>query len=167
MVNISGDRLHSARVFSPFQITNFPNTACVGATSSLTGTCYSTSECSGQEGGYADEACASGFGTCCVIRASGCGGDVSLNSTHIQSPGYSSAYKAAATCTYNLLKVDSEICFFRLDFVVFSLNCALGSVSNSWVYSDVVPFRIGVELNGAEPTGNGDNKNRGFSLDYL
>jgi len=368
MVNISGDRGDTARVFSPFQITNFPNTACVGATTSLTGTCYSTSECSGQEGGYADGTCASGFGTCCVLRVSGCGGDVTLNSTHIQNTGYSSAYKAAATCTYNLLKVDSEICFFRLDFVVFSLdvpasalewvcstdklefttptakappticgyntgqhmyldaseglsgtnpamsitttgttnerfwqirvdqiycgqthtpphgcvqyftgqtgtitsynygynddfhhlgsqdyticirredgqckigyhpsptgnsfylsfhpgsgggtfksragedgcvadfitiprgtnnlygesscislngpnptthqfrfcgqrlNCALGSVSNSWVYSDVVPFRIEVELNGAEPIANGDNKNRGFSLDYL
>ena len=26
---------------------------------------------------------------------------------------------------------------------------------------------IQVELNGAEPTANGDNKNRGFNLDYL
>ena len=39
MVNISGDRLDSARVFSPFQITNFPNTACVGATSRLVDSC--------------------------------------------------------------------------------------------------------------------------------
>ena len=47
---------------------------------------------------------------------------MSLNSTHVQSTGYSSAYKAAATCKYNLIKLDSEICFFRLDFVVFSLD---------------------------------------------
>ena len=49
------------------------------------------------------------------------------------------------------------------------LNCVSGSVENSWIYSDVLPFEIGVELNGAEPsTGPApDNKNRGFSLDYL
>ena len=47
------------------------------------------------------------------------------------------------------------------------LNCVSGSVESSWVYSDVLPFEIGVELNGAEPVVNGDNKNRGFSLEYL
>ena len=35
---------------------------------SLTGICYSSSECSGLSGGYADGRCAQGFGVCCVIR---------------------------------------------------------------------------------------------------
>ena len=47
------------------------------------------------------------------------------------------------------------------------LNCVSTSSESSWIYSDLLPFQISVELNGAEPTGNGDNKNRGFSLDYL
>ena len=37
--------------------------------SSLTGICYSSSECSGLSGGYADGRCAQGFGVCCVIRS--------------------------------------------------------------------------------------------------
>ena len=37
--------------------------------SSLTGICYSSSECSGLSNGYADGRCAQGFGVCCVIRS--------------------------------------------------------------------------------------------------
>ena len=51
-----------------------------------------------------------------------CGGNIERNGTHVQNPGYSDKYKTADTCTYNLLKSDKEICFFRLDFVTFNID---------------------------------------------
>ena len=36
---------------------------------SLTGICYSSEDCSGVTGGYADGKCAQGFGVCCVVRS--------------------------------------------------------------------------------------------------
>ena len=35
---------------------------------SLRGICYSSDECAGITGSYADGKCAQGFGVCCVIR---------------------------------------------------------------------------------------------------
>ena len=57
------------RIYNPIiQLVNFPNDPCTGSTTSLTGICYSTEDCSGVSGGYADGKCAQGFGVCCVIR---------------------------------------------------------------------------------------------------
>lgn len=52
------------------------------------------------------------------------------------------------------------------------LNCGSGSSVNSITFSDLLPFHFHVTMNGVDPTTdtNGDafdNKNRGFSLDYL
>ena len=58
------------RIYNPIvQLVNFPNDPCTGSDTSLTGICYSTEECSGVSGGYADGRCAQGFGVCCVIRS--------------------------------------------------------------------------------------------------
>ena len=106
---------------------------------SLRGICYSSDECSGITGSYADGKCAQGFGVCCVIRwwakwskisaiiflyfrLSGCGGDVSQNSTHIQNTGYPNPFKTATSCSYTFKKMNLEICFFRLEFVNFILT---------------------------------------------
>ena len=57
------------RIYNPIiQLVNFPNDPCTGSTTSLTGICYSTEDCSGISGGFADGKCAQGFGVCCVIR---------------------------------------------------------------------------------------------------
>ena len=87
----------------------------------LTGTCYNSDECQGREGSRADGLCARGFGVCCIQSITGCGGNVQMNGTHIQSTGYPGDTTAEQTCTYNLVKIDKEICFFRLDFVNFNI----------------------------------------------
>ena len=57
------------RIYNPIiQLVNFPNDPCTGSTTSLTRICYSTEDCSGISGGFADGKCAQGFGVCCVIR---------------------------------------------------------------------------------------------------
>ena len=56
------------------------------------------------------------------FRLSGCGGDVSQNSTHIQNTGYPNPFKTATSCSYTLKKMNLEICFFRLEFVNFILT---------------------------------------------
>ena len=86
---------------------------------SLTGVCYSSSECAGVSGGFADGRCAQGFGVCCVIRQSGCGGTISQNSTHIQNTGYPAAYTDDTSCVYTFKKSSLDICAIRLDYVEF------------------------------------------------
>ena len=95
---------------------------------SLTGTCFSPPECQSKTGGFADGSCADGFGTCCVILLSECGGSIGENSTHFSSPDYPKVYQTAASCTYTLNKVDIEICFIRLEFINFVID---GPVSNT------------------------------------
>ena len=64
------------------------------------------------------------------FRVSGCGGDVSQNSTHIQNTGYPSPFKTATTCSYTFKKINLEICFFRLEFVNFILTGTQSSSSH-------------------------------------
>ena len=90
--------------------------------SRLTGICYTSEECLSIDGSLSDGSCASGFGVCCVVRLSGCGANVVSNSTHIQNSDYPAAFQEAGTCSYNLMKEDKEICFFRLDFIQFVLD---------------------------------------------
>jgi hypothetical protein len=45
-----------------------------------------------------------------------------MNGTHVQSPDFPQDYRTAQTCTYNLVKIEKEICFFRLDFVTFNID---------------------------------------------
>jgi len=119
---VSGEN-RTSRIYNPIvQLVNFPNDACIGSATSLTGICYSPDECSGISGGYSDGKCAQGFGVCCVIRVSGCGGTVSQNSTHIQNTGYPNAFQSATTCSYSLKKSNTDICFLRLDFVKFVIQ---------------------------------------------
>ena len=95
----------------------------------LTGTCFSPPECQSKTGGFADGACATGFGTCCVILLSECGGSIGENSTHFSSPDYPKVYQTEATCTYTLNKIDTDICFLRLEFINFVLDGPVSSAS--------------------------------------
>jgi len=108
------------RLYNPIiNVINFENGPCTGTATSLTGICYSSSECSGISGGYADGRCAAGFGVCCVIRTSACGGTISQNSTHIQNPGYPEGYTDSTSCVYTFQKLTTDICAIRLDYVQF------------------------------------------------
>ena len=95
----------------------------------LTGTCFSPPECQSKTGGLADGPCANGFGTCCVILLSECGGSIGENSTHFSSPDYPTVYQTAATCTYTLNKVETDICFLRLEFINFVIDGPVSSAS--------------------------------------
>merc|ERR1712117_347155 len=119
----SNQTIRNTRLYNPIvQLVSFPNDPCTGSVTSLTGICYSSDECAGITGSYADGKCAQGFGVCCVIRVSGCGGDVSQNSTHIQNTGYPNPFKTATSCSYTFKKMNLEICYFRLEFVNFILT---------------------------------------------
>lgn len=74
-----------------------------------------------------------------MVRLSGCGGDVRSNSTHIQNTDYPAAFTAATSCSYNLVKIDKEICFFRLEFIQFVLDEPVSS-SNWDCSKDKVVF---------------------------
>ena len=60
----------------------------------------------------------------CVDRLRGCGGSVTRNLTHVQSPSYPGSYlpDTSTTCTYTFTKVNTRVCQVRLDFVEFVLG---------------------------------------------
>jgi len=105
--------------YALFSIVNFPNDVCE-TDSGENGMCVASSECIGT-GGEASGSCAQGFGTCCYYRLRECGGEISRNLTHLQSPSYPDYYTpdSSTTCSYTFTKVTSAVCQVRLDFVDF------------------------------------------------
>jgi len=101
------------KFFSVFQIVKFKNEACTTNTGEM-GTCYTESECT-TAGGTPAGACASSFGTCCLFKATTCGGEINQNNAYIQSPAYPSA-APVGMCMYTIKKCDSNVCQYRLDF---------------------------------------------------
>merc|ERR1719370_1927166 len=81
----------SGKLFSVFSIVSFPNEACVSNMDQTNGTCLSPSDCR-TIGGALEGSCASGFGTCCVMRIGTCGGVVTTNTTVLQNPSFPSPY---------------------------------------------------------------------------
>ena len=73
------------------------------------------SECSGL-GGLSSGSCALGFGTCCVLSSTSCGGTVARNLTYIRSPGYPAPYTTPGNCQWTINKSADNICKIRLDF---------------------------------------------------
>merc|ERR1711997_646715 len=111
---------------SLFSVVQFPNDDCTSSSSSTTtGTCYTSSECT-TKSGLASGSCAAGFGVCCVISTSTCGSTVSTNNTYIRNPGYPSSYTptSTGTCTVTIKKVSDDVCQLRLDFQALSLATA-------------------------------------------
>jgi len=147
IIAFHGDVIHglqgrAGRVLNPLiQVITFPNDPCTGSSTSLLGTCFTPPECVAKTGSLADGNCASGFGVCCVIRVDGCGGALLSNNTHLENPSFPDKYKEATTCTYNLDKVDPDVCFIRLEFVNFVLDGPVSSVSPNWdCHNDKVVF---------------------------
>ena len=46
------------------------------------------------------------------------------------NPGHPASTTASATCQYRLTKLGSDICFFRLEFIVMSLDIPV--TSSNW-----------------------------------
>jgi len=101
------------KFFSVFQIVKFKNEACTANTGEM-GTCYTESECTAA-GGTAAGSCASSFGTCCLFKATTCGGEVAQNNSYLESPMYPAA-APQGMCMFTIKKCDSNICQYRLDF---------------------------------------------------
>merc|ERR1712106_204340 len=125
------------KIFSLFSIVQFPNEVCTSLSSTtINGTCYTTSECS-SKGGSADGNCAAGFGVCCVISTNSCGATITANTSYIRNPGYPSAYTptGTGTCSFTINKCCSDICQLRLDFQTMSgfvTTTPQGSCSDSF-----------------------------------
>ncbi|XP_059088780.1 uncharacterized protein LOC131884901 [Tigriopus californicus] len=113
------------KLFSIFQIINFPNDAC-GGSSSRNGTCYTSEECA-SKGGSASGTCAQGFGVCCIFSLA-CGSTTSENCTYLVQAVTS--MPTVDPCTFTICKCSSNICRIRLDFASFSIaGPAVGTTS--------------------------------------
>jgi len=116
------------KMFSLFSVVTFKNDPCTSndkissaSTSYRNGTCTTASECIDRSGS-AKGNCAAGFGVCCVqIIKDDSDTDVNYNDTYLQNPEYPSSYGDASTITYKVTKLDSDVCFLRLDFELFDL----------------------------------------------
>lgn len=111
--------------FSLFSVVTFKNEECSSdstyAGGAITGTCYSTTECSDKSGTKSGN-CASGFGVCCVfVNAVLASATISQNRTYIQNPLFPNVETAtpSAAITYTLNRMDTDICQIRLDFDYF------------------------------------------------
>jgi len=124
-----GRRLSSHRggkLFSVFSIVSFPNEACISNLDHTNGTCLSPADCR-IIGGAMEGSCASGFGTCCVVRLGTCGGVVTTNVTLLQNPNFPSKYSSAGTCVYLVKRLNDDICQLRLDFNKFTTGYSSSS----------------------------------------
>merc|ERR1712223_1344744 len=111
---LENESARDKRVLSLFSVVTFKNNECT-ASNGLTGTCYSSTDCS-DLGGTTSGNCASGFGVCCIIEIAACGGTVSQNSTYVSNSGYPSTISSTAqTCTYTVNYCSTNICQLRLD----------------------------------------------------
>jgi len=142
------------RTFSLFNVVKFKNTNCQATSDAdLQGVCMTKEECS-DINGNSDGNCASGFGSCCVIRVSGtaanCAATISQNATYIESVDYPASITTAGTCTYTINRCSSDICQIRLDFTptVLGQPMAAGNAANSGVCdgnnADSITFAPGV-----------------------
>jgi len=122
LINSSYTDPRQLKQLSLFSVVQFPNDECTSSSSSTTtGTCLTSSECTGRSG-TSDGTCAAGFGVCCVVSSSTCGSTLSSNITYIRNPGYPSSYTptSAGTCSFTINKASDDICQLRLDFQTMS-----------------------------------------------
>ena len=108
------------RLFSLFHIVTWQKSECT-ATSGDRGICQTQTECEAVSGGFGSGVCASGFGVCCVISLSSCGGTINTNCTYIISPGFPASTTQEMTCDWTVKKCSSDVCFIRLDFDAFTI----------------------------------------------
>jgi len=129
---LENESARDKRVLSLFSVVTFKNNECT-ASNGLTGTCYSSTDCS-DLGGTTSGNCASGFGVCCIIEIAACGGTVSQNSTYVSNSGYPSTISSTAqTCTYTVNYCSTNICQLRLDFTNLVLETTNGAVTTDYL----------------------------------
>lgn len=111
--------------FSLFSVVTFANEECSSESTfnggQLTGTCYTSTECSDKSGTKSGN-CASGFGVCCIfIYNTLSDTTISENRTYLQNPLYPSTETSGAgtTTTYTINKMRDDICQLRFDFDYF------------------------------------------------
>ena len=136
---------------SVFNIVRFPNAACL-ASSGENGTCLTAAECSSR-GGSVLGSCAVGFGSCCVVTTSSCGGRLSSSSpllslrplycsvphncTYLTNPGHPAPYTEAGTCTWTFPKCQEDVCQIRLDYDIHTIS----GILNLNLYIALIPCR--------------------------
>jgi len=129
------------RVIPLLSVVRFKNEECSPPTGSAAptgtdGVCYSSTECT-SKGGTAAGSCASGFGICCYLSVTACGGTVNDNSTYISNVGYPSTVTSATSgsCTYTINYCSTEICQIRLYFnkMVLAQPTASSGLIDTWV----------------------------------
>ncbi|XP_018377834.1 PREDICTED: uncharacterized protein LOC108770662 [Trachymyrmex cornetzi] len=107
------------RLFSLFTLVKFDNGICDGLNGE-NGTCVAAAEC-GQRGGIFSGVCANGYGICCIITVS-CNGMTADNNTHFVNPNYPSTFDGMESCQVTIVKLDPDVCQYRLDFVQFNIR---------------------------------------------
>ncbi|XP_047472573.1 uncharacterized protein LOC125027533 [Penaeus chinensis] len=99
-----------------FTLVKFPNVMCGSGLDS--GTCVTNTECTAREGTVVGS-CAKGYGVCCKVTLTGCGGTVTRNNTLVLSTDYPSYYNEAKTCEYKVQFDDASgnICQIRYQHI--------------------------------------------------
>nr|XP_027207016.1 uncharacterized protein LOC113800446 [Penaeus vannamei] len=103
-----------------FTVIQFANTLC--GTGLNSGTCYTSTQCD-KYGGTEIGTCARGYGTCCGVSLTGCGGDIRINNTWVYSLDYPNTYNDDLVCSYRVYFDDTpgKICQIRYDFAAHDL----------------------------------------------
>lgn len=122
------------RHLSLFGIVKFENVECQAKSdATLTGTCFSDTECS-DKGGEKDGNCAQGFGSCCVFKTATCGATVSYNNSYVENPGYPKKFDTtlgSSPCEFKVSRMEgAKICQIRLDFTDFELTGPTAATGN-------------------------------------
>ncbi|XP_065162415.1 uncharacterized protein [Atheta coriaria] len=107
-----------SRFLSLFTFVQFSNQECMGATGD-NGTCLTAQQCQ-QRGGSSSGPCAGGYGMCCVFLAT-CGMTVRENGTYFVHSGYPTIYDGTGSCQITLMKMNLNVCQYRLDFDQFQI----------------------------------------------
>nr|XP_027238657.1 uncharacterized protein LOC113829647 [Penaeus vannamei] len=99
-----------------FTLVKFPNVKCGSGLDA--GTCVTGAECTAR-GGSVVGSCAKGYGVCCKITLTGCGGTVTRNNTLVLSTDYPSYYNEAKTCEYKVQFDDApgHVCQIRYQHI--------------------------------------------------
>lgn len=119
-----------------FTIIRFPNLLCGSGTDS--GTCFTSTECSNL-GGTSVTTCAKGYGTCCKVTSTSCGGDIRVNNTWVQNKEYPGSFNKAQTCTWRVHfdDTDGKICQIRYDYGASTL---VGPSTTGYCNNDQLVF---------------------------
>ncbi|KAK4294720.1 hypothetical protein Pmani_032667 [Petrolisthes manimaculis] len=101
-----------------FTVVQFPNILCGSGINS--GTCFTRTECL-VKGGTIIDSCALGYGVCCQVKVTSCGGDITVNNTIVTNAEYDNTFNEGRNCVFKVQFDDTtnEICQIRYEFIDF------------------------------------------------